>query len=488
MRSLFILALAGFSSTALAQQVKYFDPDGDGSSNPMIATADIPEWSERGTGSAAVVYDAGNDQYVMYFEAKIPETYIVDNLGGFETYGACATSKPKLVVWAIGRATSKDGKTGWIVDPSPVLMPVPNTFYGCTAAQPDVVIADGVWHMYFKASDGPPTDPDSLRGVGHAISRDGVSWTIESDAPAVSVSKFGFPKVMHFEEPGDDTEPTWHMWLTTDQPGGDLIGATALAPGGPWTLDTAPQINNSSTPFDYLFNPAPVCAPSDPESAIKLIIGGGYNAQSDVGLTRFHLGPDFRWSPDAPFLSRSTADELKHWDAVALDDGSYLVYYTRKQTTNQIYLLQVAQNEADLDFEWNPSEWRNGQCLLGWDPDPCEDGVSDECCDDQPELEGCVCHTAPGSDECCDIDPESSGCACVLEPGSLACCAEDPTSEGCICLTDPGSEACCDENPEYALCEPEVDSTCNCETTSTSGAMYPLLAGLFVIGFRRRRR
>jgi len=342
-----------------------------------------------------------------------------------------------------------------------------------------------VWQLYFKASDGSPAAP--LRGVGHATSKDGVSWTFSAD-PVVDVQGFGFPKVLHYEAPGEDTTPVWLMWLTTDKPGGDLIGATATDPGGPWELNTTPQIDNSATPFDYLFNPAPTCAANDPGSPIKLLIGGAYQDRPGVGIARFHVSSGFRWSPDSPFMESPNDTDLRQWDAVALDDGSSLLYYVRKEGINRVFLAHISDDVADLDFEWAPAEWRNGQCLLGTDPDPCENGVSDECCSDQPEFEGCSCFTDPGSQACCADDPESAGCACLLDPGSLQCCAEDPTADGCACLLDPGSEACCDENPDFATCAPVGKGGCNCQSSSTNVAFYPLLAGMFVLGFRRRRR
>ena len=132
------------AAPALAQDFKFYDPEGDGEPNYIIGYDDVSSYSRSGTGSPTVVHDG--TKYVMFFESRLSEAYLT-SVGATGNYEGCRNNPDRdRVVWGIGRATSTDGIT-WTADPDPVFIPQEGTFFHCQAAQPNVVYADGTFHL-----------------------------------------------------------------------------------------------------------------------------------------------------------------------------------------------------------------------------------------------------------------------------------------------------------------------------------------------------
>ena len=95
-------------------------------------------------------------------------------------------------------------------------------------ADPDVVLVDGIYHLYFSSFScgGADCTTTQTMGVAHATSTDGISWTIE-EAPVRSLLRTSAltsggqqPSVIY-----DPIHCKWELWLRND-----LAGATDAQP------------------------------------------------------------------------------------------------------------------------------------------------------------------------------------------------------------------------------------------------------------------
>ena len=102
-----------------------------------------------------------NGQYVMYMTTSVKEPF-----------------KPPIVPF---RAVSSDG-VNWRLDPqTPVALPDGTRFVNVET--PSVVKFQGRYHMFFSGVY-PPGGP-AIMAIGHAVSQDGVRWTVSRD-PVIS--------------------------------------------------------------------------------------------------------------------------------------------------------------------------------------------------------------------------------------------------------------------------------------------------------------
>jgi Secretion system C-terminal sorting domain len=76
------------------------------------------------------------------------------------------------------RQVSTDG-INWTLSPiTPVLEPLNGTYYDGGTETPSVLIKDGVYHMYTTCY--PPGNDALTYVIGHAVSSDGISWTMDA--------------------------------------------------------------------------------------------------------------------------------------------------------------------------------------------------------------------------------------------------------------------------------------------------------------------
>jgi len=428
-----IAALLASASPALAQDVHFFDDNGDGEADVLIPQSEWPEWAARGTGSPTVVFDEVAEEWVMLFEVRLSEAY-VDSLGG--DYESC---QPRVdrppVVWAIGRATSPDGLTGWSIDPEPVVLPAVDTWRPCSTAHPWVVVSEGTWHLYYKAEQGfEPCPPDSdpppwgcgrMTGVGYATSTDGgQTWDLVDDGlPMLEIGSFGFPTVVAFQEPGAALEDTtWTMLLTRDD---GLYLAQSDDPGVGWELDEAnPVLAPGTWSFaqDAWFQPSLTCAAQGETFPYSAWIGGD-NLTGGSGFDRLNSLDGVEWLGDGrPIVAWDGEPLWRHWDVVRVGDEAY-VYYTTRGDDNAISVRLMKVGD-DPTFDLDPALWSGRACLYGERPDP---------------------------------DPEP-----------------DPT-DGTDDTDPPGDD-------------PEDDPGCYCSSSATPLPALPLLGALGLVGLLRRRR
>lgn len=105
-----------------------------------------------------------------------------------------------------------------------------------------IILYKGQYHLFFNGFNGWPAHS----AVGHAISDDGIAWSMPSNAPLLDSADLEIPGFTFFVSSvlqlGDEH---WAMYLYTLREGRDgapgvILLARASRPEGPWVLEAEP--------------------------------------------------------------------------------------------------------------------------------------------------------------------------------------------------------------------------------------------------------
>jgi len=128
---------------------------------------------------------------------------------------------------------------------------------GAIVSDPDVVLVDGVYHLFFSsfACSGASCATVDEYGIAHATSTDGIHWTpIPTESPIRSLLRAsanlatggGQPSVIY-----DATHCKWEMWLTNDLAGDHAAQPVAFNNmAGVWHADST---DGTSWHINYVF-------------------------------------------------------------------------------------------------------------------------------------------------------------------------------------------------------------------------------------------
>ncbi len=185
----------------------------------LTAPTDATAWDAKTTETPTVVYNPAapaDRRYLMLYSGG--------NDPDFEGQG--------FYNYAIGAAFSADGKTFTRVAAADSPHGVPGLVLTAAdvfsssqgiVADPDVVLVDGVYQLWFSsyACNGTSCANKSAYGISHATSTDGIHWTV-AEAPvrsllrmsAVPTSGGGQPSVIY-----DAQHCRYEMWLHSDTDG-----------------------------------------------------------------------------------------------------------------------------------------------------------------------------------------------------------------------------------------------------------------------------
>jgi len=168
----------------------------------LTANPDVAAWDHVNTETPTVVFDplAPQDRrYLMLYSGA------AQKLAGYT-----------FPEYAIGAAISSDGKTFTRVGRVLTGADVYPGATGAIVADPELVLVNGTYHLFFSsfAANGTPTD----YGVGHATSTDGLHWSV-AEAPIKSLLRSqidpttggGQPSVIY-----DAFHCTWELWQSSD--------------------------------------------------------------------------------------------------------------------------------------------------------------------------------------------------------------------------------------------------------------------------------
>ena len=280
------------------------------------------------------------------------------------------------------------------MDATPILDPTPGNFWDCAAVQPNLVyVGPGEWHLFFKAwqevgkvcddatgnADGQP-DPawgcDTVTGVGHATSTDGVTWTVGGTLPILQPSvidpspeDFGWPRVVRVTN-------TWMLFMNYGDNGITL--ATATDPAGPWvwegfdaeTVSRSEALEPSATLTwmeDELIVADVTCNDEPEDHMLNLWFGGHDREEPDYWGTPVSRALGFAQSPhvtdweigDPPEILWSENDistdvAWRSWSAVPVGADDYIIYYQRKTASGN----EVGLAYTTVDTAWDLNDVR----------------------------------------------------------------------------------------------------------------------------------
>lgn len=153
---LFVGILLGLAGTAQAQFDPDFFPDFTADpANPIIRYGD--GFADAAWNDPSVIKVDG--QYIMYTTAA---------------QGIFLSDSNEVKVY---RQISSDG-INWTLSPlTPILEPLDGTYYEGGTETPSVVLKDGVYHMFLTCY--PPGNDPFTYLIAHAISTDGLTWTMD---------------------------------------------------------------------------------------------------------------------------------------------------------------------------------------------------------------------------------------------------------------------------------------------------------------------
>ncbi len=105
--------------------------------------------------------------------------------GGFRMWLSAGDLYASPIRVAVYEARSEDGLT-WDIDPVPRLAPTgePRDFDGLRVETPEVVQAEGRFHLYYSGCSA--RCEEGVYAIGHAISFDGVTWTRDPANPVLA--------------------------------------------------------------------------------------------------------------------------------------------------------------------------------------------------------------------------------------------------------------------------------------------------------------
>lgn len=187
----------------------------------LSISADTLAWDHARTETPTVVFDPNapaDRRYLMLYSGA---SALFPHAGySFHNYAiGAAISADGHTFTRISATESPKGKPGLVLTAQDVY---PMGSDG-VVADPELVIVDGKYHLFFSSFSCKGTDCQTVEtyGVAHAMSTDGIHWTTV-EAPIRSLLRAsadlktggGQPSVIY-----DQIHCRWEMWLTSDLAG-----------------------------------------------------------------------------------------------------------------------------------------------------------------------------------------------------------------------------------------------------------------------------
>ena len=186
----------------------------------LIASTDATAWDRVDTEAPTVVFNpnapADRRYLMLYAGSDGPFPHAAHSFANYQI-GAAFSADGKTFT-RIPAAMSPHGKDGLVLTGEQVY---PAGSDGIVA-DPELVLVNGVYHLYFSSFSCSGTDCATVQtfGVAHAYSGDGITWTVE-EAPIRSLLRTSAltsggqqPSVIY-----DADRCKWEMWLRSDNTG-----------------------------------------------------------------------------------------------------------------------------------------------------------------------------------------------------------------------------------------------------------------------------
>lgn len=192
----------------------------------LTAATDATAWDHINTETPTVVFnpDAPADRrYLMLYSGAS---------GGFPHAGyafadyaiGAAFSADGITFTRVPAAESPHGQDGLVLTGTDIY----SGAVGAIVADPEVVLVNGVYHLFFSSFACSGADCASVDeyGIAHATSADGIHWTpIPSESPIRSLLRASSNLTTGGAQPSvifDALHCKWEMWLTSDATNGTV--------------------------------------------------------------------------------------------------------------------------------------------------------------------------------------------------------------------------------------------------------------------------
>lgn len=279
-----------------------------GDAPALVPSSDITAWDRATTEAPSVVFNANapaDRRYLMLYAGSS---------GAFPHPGynfpasqiGAAISADGVTFTRISASESPHGQAGLVLTTNQVYQGA----VGAVLDDPEVVIQDGVYHAFFSSFSCMGTDCATIvhRGVGHATSTDGLTWT-PAQAPVKSLSRASANDTTGGTAPSaiyDAVHCRWELWQSNDL-AGDTTAQTAQLDNtaGVWHADSddATQWSISYTSArDLAWNQAA------PAAGEKLGMRSGFDvADVNGGRVMVYVGYDDQNVPAGSTLPTTNA-------------------------------------------------------------------------------------------------------------------------------------------------------------------------------------
>lgn len=188
---------------------------------PVFGVGDSGAWDRTHVEAPTVIYNpaAPADRRYLLLYAGASRAFFGYPMPDF-AIGAAFSADGKTFT-RVPAAGSPHGQAGLVLTGSQAYPAAA----GATVSDPELALVDGVYHLWFSsfactgASCATPTD----RGVGHATSADGITWTVV-EAPVRSLLRASADRTSGGGQPSviyDAVHCRYEMWLANDLPGED---------------------------------------------------------------------------------------------------------------------------------------------------------------------------------------------------------------------------------------------------------------------------
>lgn len=183
----------------------------------LVQNAEPGAWENMFLDAPTVVFnpDAPADRRYLMLYAGADSLFHVPRYP-FPAYRiGAAFSADGRTFTRISESESPHGVEGLVLTPQQVF----SAKFDGVVADPELVVVDGVYHLFFSSfsCSGASCETPETRGVAHATSKDGIQWTVE-EAPVRSLLRTS-ELTSGGEQPSvvyDPVHCNWELWLRHD--------------------------------------------------------------------------------------------------------------------------------------------------------------------------------------------------------------------------------------------------------------------------------
>jgi hypothetical protein len=198
---------------------------------PVFAPSPDPDaWDHSRAEAVSVIYnpDAPADRRYLMLYAGAARTFPFPGYTFPEYAIGAAFSADGIAFTRVPAAQSPHARDGLVITGKQVY----GAATGAIVTDPELALVGGVYHLFFSsyACDGATCANPTDRGVGHATSADGITWTVV-ESPVRSLLRASIDRKTGGQQPSviyDAEHCRWELWLTSDLPGENDVQPTEL--------------------------------------------------------------------------------------------------------------------------------------------------------------------------------------------------------------------------------------------------------------------